>query len=104
MLSCADGTYYTGITNNLERRLKEHETGYTKDSYTYSRRPVKLVYYEMFNNYLLAIDWETKLKKWSSKKKKALVNSDWRRLKKESECKNSTSHKLYIKLKFDKNN
>jgi len=104
MLSCADGTYYTGIRNNLERRLKEHETGYNKDSYTYGRRPVELVYCEMFNNYLVAINCETKIKKWSGKKKTALVNLDWKRLRVESECKNSTSHKLYIKPEFDKNN
>lgn len=104
MLFCADGTYYTGVTNDLERRLREHETGYNKDSYTYSRRPFKLVYYEMFNNYLHAIDWETKIKKWSHKKKEALANSDWKRLEKESECKNSTSHKMLSKPEFGKNN
>jgi putative endonuclease len=104
ILFCADGTYYTGVTNNLDRRLRQHETGYNKDSYTYNRRPVQLVYYEMFNNYLQAIDWETRIKKWSSKKKEALANSDWNRLRKESECKNSTSHKQYIKPEFDKNN
>lgn len=70
ILFCVDGTYYTGVTNNLDRRLREHETGYNKDSYTYGRRPVQLVYYEMFNNYLQAIDWETRIKKWSSKKKR----------------------------------
>jgi len=97
ILSCSVGTYYTGVTNDLERRLVEHKCGYNKDSYTFSRRPLQLVYYEMLNNYMSAIEWETKIKKWSGKKKRALANSGWNRLKKESECKNETSHKFLIK-------
>lgn len=102
MLRCSDKTFYTGVTNNLERRLKEHKVGYDKNSYTYYRRPVELVYYEMFSNYLLAIEWETRIKKWSSKKKAALINSDWKSLRIESECRNSTSHKLYARPEFNK--
>lgn len=104
MLYCSDGTYYTGVTNDLERRLFEHEIGFNKKSYTFSRRPLKLVYYEIFNDYLLAIDWETKIKKWSSKKKEALSKSNWDRLRKESECINASTHKEYKKQEFGKNN
>jgi putative endonuclease len=95
MLSCSDGTYYTGVTNDLERRLIEHKCGYNKNSYTYTRRPLQLIYYEMFNDFNSAIEWETKIKKWSAKKKQALAASDWKKLKEASECKNETSHKLY---------
>lgn len=44
ILKCADNTFYTGVTNNLERRLKEHESGVNKDCYTFNRRPLKLVF------------------------------------------------------------
>jgi putative endonuclease len=74
LLNCSDGTYYTGVTNNLERRLEEHQSGLNKDSYTYRRRPLKLVYHETFDSPLQAITFEKRLKKWSSKKKEALIN------------------------------
>jgi len=57
------------------------------------RRPVTIVYAEGFSDYNLAIEWETRIKKWSKKKKEALINSKWEELKKLSECKNETSHK-----------
>ena len=47
ILRCADGTYYCGWTNNLDRRLKAHNEG-KGAKYTRSRRPVALVYYEAF--------------------------------------------------------
>ena len=48
ILRCADGTYYCGWTNNLDRRLKAHNEG-KGAKYTRSRRPVALVYYEPFH-------------------------------------------------------
>ena len=48
ILRCADGTYYCGWTNNLDRRLKAHNEG-KGAKYTRSRRPVALVYYEAFS-------------------------------------------------------
>ena len=74
ILECSDGTYYTGVTNNIERRINEQQSGQARDSYTYERRPVKLVYHEIFNDPSYAIAYETKIKKWSHKKKKALVD------------------------------
>jgi len=44
MLRCIDGTFYTGITNNIERRYAEHCDGLDPTSYTHSRRPLRLVY------------------------------------------------------------
>ena len=96
ILKCNDKSYYTGITNNLERRLKQHNLGTDKTSYTYPRRPVEVVYHESFSNYYLAIGWETKIKNWSRKKKEALINSDWKKLHEAAECKNETSHKYHI--------
>ena len=48
ILKCSDDSFYTGITNNIERRINEHNSGYNEESYTYSRLPVELVYYEEF--------------------------------------------------------
>lgn len=97
ILKCSDDSYYTGMTNDIERRLLEHENGFNHDSYTHSRRPVELVFYEEFDNPDLAIEYEKKIKGWSRKKKEALINENWDMLKKLSECRNSTSHKLYKK-------
>jgi len=44
ILKCCDNSYYIGITGNLEKRLEEHQSGYYKDSYTFKRRPVRLIY------------------------------------------------------------
>jgi len=93
ILICSDGTYYTGVSNDPERRERQHNFGFDKDAYMYSRRPVKLVYAEGFDNFNLAIEWETRIKKWSKKKKEALINSQWKELQKLAECKNETSHK-----------
>jgi putative endonuclease len=46
IVQCNDGSFYTGITNNLERRLQEHNQGRAGAKYTRSRRPVSLVYHE----------------------------------------------------------
>ena len=93
ILKCSDNTYYTGITNNPERRLKQHEKGLKKDSYTSSRRPVELVYCELFTDFNLAIAWEKKIKNWSKAKKEALIQQNWSNLKLHAECKNKTTHK-----------
>lgn len=99
ILKCKDDTYYTCITNNLEKRLIQHNEGINHESYTYSRRPVQLVYYELFTNFKLAIEWETRIKKWSAKKKDALINSDWEKLERESKCKNQSSSENASRLR-----
>ena len=77
ILKCADGTYYTGMTSNLELRLKQHESGYHKDCYTANRLPVVLVFYCQFQNVMDLIDSEKQIKKWSKAKKEALINGDF---------------------------
>ncbi len=76
ILECSDKTYYTGVTNNLEKRLIVHKRGINPDSYTYKRRPINLVYHEIFNDPMAAIRFEKRIKKWSQKKKKALISGD----------------------------
>jgi len=80
ILECADGSYYTGVTNNPERRFLEHKDGINPDSYTFSRRPLKLLYCEYFTDPLQAISWEKKIKGWSRRKKEALIKEDWKSL------------------------
>ena len=77
ILQCADNSYYTGVTNNLERRLIEHSEGIHPESYTFSRRPLILKFHERFSDINLAIAWEKKLKKWSRKKKEALITNNY---------------------------
>lgn len=73
ILECSDDSYYTGITNNLTRRLEQHQSGKNPDSYTFSRRPVKMVFYAEFSDFYYAIDKEKQIKRWSRAKKKALI-------------------------------
>jgi len=74
ILECSDGTYYTGVTNNIERRLVQHQSGFHPDSYVFSRRPVELVFYAEFTDFYFAISKEKQIKKWSKAKKKALID------------------------------
>lgn len=80
ILACADNTFYTGITNDLNRRLNEHRAGIHEDSYTFSRRPLVLKRHMTFDDPLDAIRFEKRIKKWSHAKKLALINGDFGRL------------------------
>ena len=95
ILECVDKTYYTGITNNPERRLEEHNSGMNKKSYTFLRRPVRMIYCEMFTDFNLAIKWEKRIKNWNRQKKEGLIMENWDQLKIAAECRNETSHKKY---------
>lgn len=97
ILKCSDASYYTGITNNLERRFMEHESGNDPECYTFSRRPLEIVFNQVYNDVLVAISWEKKIKKWSRKKKEALISENWDALKELSKCTNETSHLNYKK-------
>jgi|SRR5215208_4483916 len=76
ILKCSDGTYYTGLTKELEARVREHEIGAHRESYTYSRRPVKLEWSIVTESYRDAFQWEHRIKGWSRAKKEALIHSD----------------------------
>ncbi len=77
ILECADGSYYTGSTSNLELRIGEHSEGMNPKSYTYSRRPVKLVWCQEFATHDEAFQAEHQVKGWSRAKKEALISGDW---------------------------
>jgi len=81
ILKCSDNSYYTGFTNNLERRIQEHNDGLSLTCYTYDKRPLELVYQTVFSNPKNAIAFEKQIKGWSRKKKEALINGDIELLK-----------------------
>lgn len=74
ILECADGTLYSGWTNNLEKRLATHNAG-RGAKYTRSRLPVKLCYYEAFADKNEALRRECALKKLAHAEKLALIES-----------------------------
>ena len=79
MLRCGDGSFYTGHTDDLEKRFAEHQQG-TFSGHTARRRPVTLAYACEFGTREEAIARETQLKGWSRAKKDALIHEDWRAL------------------------
>ncbi len=90
---------YTGVTNDYERRLNEHNQGINKNCYTYLRRPVEMLYCEAFADFTLAISWEKRIKDWSRKKKEALIERNWSKLKEFSSCNNESSHRNTSRLR-----
>jgi predicted GIY-YIG superfamily endonuclease len=79
ILLCSDGSYYTGCSSNLEKRIFEHQTGLIK-GFTSTRLPVKLVFSEQFDDIQYAIQAERQIKGWSRKKKMALIKGDFKLL------------------------
>ncbi len=76
ILKCCDGTYYTGLTKDLDGRLHEHQIGAKPESYTFGRRPVELIWSVVTESYQEAFQWEHQIKGWSRVKKEALIRGD----------------------------
>ncbi|HEY0447466.1 MAG TPA: GIY-YIG nuclease family protein [Allosphingosinicella sp.] len=79
ILRCRDGSYYTGHTENLEKRLAEHEQGLGAD-WTRRRRPVELVWCDWAPSRDEVFAFERRVKNWSRAKKEALIAGDWQRV------------------------
>jgi predicted GIY-YIG superfamily endonuclease len=77
IVRCADDSYYTGHTDNLERRIGEHITGAIAGCYTFKRRPIELVFSQEFTTREEALASEQRIKGWSRKKKEAMMRGDW---------------------------
>lgn len=73
ILRCSDNSYYTGVTNDIDRRVYEHQQGLIPGSFTHSRRPCVLVYADSTDDICAAIEREKQIKGWSRKKKEALI-------------------------------
>ncbi len=75
ILECSDKTLYTGYTNNIEKRLYEHNNTGNGARYTRSRRPVKLAYSESYSTQSDAMKREVKIKRLSRAKKLMLIEN-----------------------------
>lgn len=75
ILRCADGTFYTGSTNNLEKRIHEHNTAKNGAHYTKIRRPVELIYHEHFPTLGEARSREAVIKRMTKSAKLALIEN-----------------------------
>jgi len=73
ILKCADGTFYTGITTDLKRRVSEHNDSLLGAKYTRSRRPVKLVFSRKMKNKSIATKEERRIKKMTRQEKNKLI-------------------------------
>ena len=76
ILRCRDNSYYTGHTNNLEKRIAEHQAREV-EGYSSTRLPVALVFAEEFPTREEALATERQIKGWSRKKKEAIMRGDW---------------------------
>src|SRR3989344_289337 len=81
ILECKDGSLYIGSTNNLEERIKQHNSLKSGAHYTKIRRPVVLKYFEKFKSLAKARKREAEIKKWKKIKKINLINNvKWKML------------------------
>lgn len=92
ILKCADGSFYTGSTVDLLRRLKEHQSGYGS-KHTMNRLPVDLIYFEYFDRIDLAFYREKQVQRWTKKKKEALIRHDLFEVHQLAECQNDSHSK-----------
>jgi putative endonuclease len=83
LLRCSDGSYYVGSATggDLSARINQHSAG-SYPGYTFTRRPVVLVWSEHFDRITDGIAVERKIKGWSRAKKEALIKSDWTQISK----------------------
>ena len=80
IVRCSDGSFYTGHTDDLEKRLSEHNLRHY-DCYTSRRLPLVLVYHATFWSRDEAINVERQIKNWGHVKKQALIDNNWDLLK-----------------------
>ena len=97
-MECSDGSYYTGSTIDLQKRINEHHNGQGAN-HTKKRLPIKLVYVEEYLNIATAFEREKQIQGWSRAKKEVLITGDFDALPNLSECKNETNFKYYKEKK-----
>jgi putative endonuclease len=96
ILRCCDGTFYTGSTKYLMKRIEQHSTG-KGANYTKARLPIELVYYEEFTRIDHAFAREKQIQRWSHTKKQALIDNNEEKLRELAECRNETNSSNYRK-------
>lgn len=92
ILKCANDLYYTGSTNNIEKRILEHQSGLGAN-FTRKHLPVQLVYFEEFSRIDDAFYREKQIQGWSRKKKEALICGKTNLLNELADCKNASHFK-----------
>ena len=90
MLHCRGGKFYVGHTDDLERRLGEHQSG-AMPGFTADRLPVELVWCGEFTTRYEALAFERRIKGWSRPNKMALIRGDWDRISALAKSKNGPS-------------
>jgi putative endonuclease len=68
LLLCSDGSLYTGIAKDPQKRLRQHQNG-TGGAYTRSHKPIRIIYQEQLPNRSSALKREAEIKSWTRKKK-----------------------------------
>ncbi len=66
-----------GVTSNIEKRFLQHQHGFFKSCYTFARRPLNIVFLQSYFSIGQAISVEKKIKRWSRRKKEALIEERW---------------------------
>ena len=91
ILKCSDGSYYVGHTDDIATRIDQHKESKLLNSYVSKRLPFELVFVDCVPSRADALAFEQQIKKWSRKKKEALIQGNWEKIS------------LYVKKKFEKN-
>ncbi len=81
ILKCKNGQYYIGHTDNIDQRMSQHQQGLIEKCYTLKRRPVELIFLQVFSTRDEAFHAERQIKGWSRKKKEALMQENWEEIK-----------------------
>ena len=89
ILRCSDGSYYTGHTDNLERRISKYKAGEC-EGYTASRLPVELAWSQECSTREEALSAEMQIKGWSRKKKEAMMRGEWAEVSRLAQSKSPT--------------
>jgi putative endonuclease len=79
ILKCADDSFYTGHTDNLEKRIAQHHAG-ELHGYTHTRRPLTVAFTQDFPTRIEALAMEQQIKGWTRAKKQALIDGNWQQL------------------------
>lgn len=98
ILECTDGTFYTGSTVDLDKRIEQHQNG-RGANHTKKRLSVTLVYFEKFTGINEAFSREKQIQGWTRKKKVALIEENYKDLSKHSECMNASNYKKWLLLR-----
>ena len=95
ILECSDGTYYTGYTMDLDKRIVEHQEG-KGANHTKERLPIRLLYVEEYQKIYSAYYRKKQIQGWKRDKKQALMEGKFGDLIGFTECKNKTPYKYFI--------